>query len=55
MNNVYFGIVLGIIICFGGERLFAYVMKTLKERKEKEAEKAKENLVTIIKTIIEKK
>ena len=44
MNNVYFGIFLGIIICFGSERILWRFLKIQKERKESEQQEAEERL-----------
>lgn len=55
MNNVYFGIVIGLLLYFSGERFLKFVTKALKERREAETKRAEKNLVMIVEKIIEKK
>lgn len=50
MNNVYFGIVIGLFLYFAGERFIKIAIRALKERKETN----KKELVEIVNQIVNK-
>lgn len=52
MTNLLIGIGLGGFIYWGGGLFLKFAVKVLKERREKEAVKAEENLVKIVKEIM---
>ena len=51
MNNVYFGIVIGLFLYFAGERFIKVAIRALRERKENNDKR----LVEIVKEIVNKK
>jgi len=48
MNNLLFGIVIGLFLYFAGSRFLIVAMGALKERKIKEAEKIEETMKMMI-------
>ena len=50
MNNVYFGVFIGIFLYFGGERFIKMLIKALKERKVNNDKR----LVEIVNQIVNK-
>lgn len=55
MNNFLIGIVIGNFTYFAGERFLKFICKVLKERKENEAEKARETMKMMISEAIREK
>ena len=42
MNNVYFGIFIGVFLCLAGQRFLVVMIKMLKERKKDNETRLKE-------------
>jgi len=53
MTNYLFGLGTGLFLYWAGGLFLKFAIKALKERKENETKKAEENLVMIVKKIIE--
>jgi hypothetical protein len=48
MNNFYFGILIGVFLCFAGQRFIVWLVKTIKERRQQN----KIRLVEIVNEIV---
>lgn len=54
MNNVYFGIVIGIFLCFAVQRFLVFAKNALQDRKVNEIKKAEETVKMIVDRVTEK-
>ena len=52
MTTYLFGIITGIFLTFGGSKFFVFATKALKDRKEKEIQKTKEDMKAIIEKVM---
>lgn len=48
MSSFYFGVFIGIFLCFAGQRFIAWLVKAIKERKTKELKRTEEVLQQMI-------
>lgn len=54
MNNVYFGIIIGIFLYFAGSRLLVVAINAWRERRNDAERKAEENTQMIIDRVVTK-
>ena len=54
MNSLYFGILIGGFLYFGGQRFIVWLVATLRERKTKDLKNTEETLQKMIDKVFEK-
>jgi len=52
MNNIYFGIIIGLFLYFAGQRFFVVAVKAWNQRKEDEVKKKEENMRIMIDKVL---